>query len=161
MGHSSFGMLGKNLLFKLTHFNGSEHPGFAENKLMSVPPKPLTPIRRKSCSLFIFTCDVKTFFLSFTLFPITAKAPNTPREGAMQQPAVHMDRGMLIASPLGLRTFSGISWVAPPPSQWRLTSEMPVIRYRSPPFRLHSLVAYCLILFSYWAHWPRLNSSLY
>ena len=146
---------------KLTFFSGSEHPGFDGNKLMAGPPKPLTPVRRKSCSSAIFTSDMRTFVLSWRLFPITAKAPNAPLEEWMQQPAVHMDLGILIASPEGLRTLS-VPWIASSPVDplWMLASEMPVIKYKSPPCRLHVLVAYSLILFSYWAHWPLLNTPI-
>lgn len=144
---SSLGMFGRiysvNGRFrKLTVFTGSEHPGFAGNKLMAGPPKPLTPVRRKPCSSVIFTSDMRTFFLSWRLFPITAKAPNAPLEGMMQQSAVHMDLGMPIASPEGLRTLS-VPWIASSPlgPLWMLASEMPVIRYKSPPLGLHVLVA--------------------
>ena len=146
---------------KLTFFSGSEHPGFAGNKLIAGPPKPLTPVRRKPSSSVICTSDIRTFFLSWRLLPITAKAPIAPLEGIMQHPAVHMDLGILIASPEGLRTLS-FSWIASSPlvPLWMLASEMPVIRYKSPPFGPHVLVAYSLIFFSYWAHWPLLNTPI-
>ena len=144
---SSLGMFGtvyavNGRFCKLTVFTGSEHPGFAGNKFTAGPPKPLTPVRRKPCSSVIFTSDMRTFFLSWRLFPITAKAPNAPLEGMMQQPAVHMDLGMPIASPAGLRTLS-VSWIASSLvfPLLMLASEMPVIRYKSPPFWLHVLLA--------------------
>ena len=133
-------------LFKLTFFTGSEHLGFSGNNLMAVPPKPLTPIRRKSFSVFIFTDST---LLILRLFPITAKDPTAPEIGTMQQPAVHMDPGMLTLGAVPAPRFlSGIFWIAsslPDASTSRLTSEMPVIRYRSPPFGLHPLLAYSLM----------------
>lgn len=146
---------------KLTFFSGSEHPGFAGNKLMAGPPKPLTPVRRKPCSSVICTSDMRTFVLPWRLFPITAKAPNAPVEGLMQQPAVHIDLGIPIASLEGLSNLS-VPWIASSPlgPLWMLASEMPVIKYKSPPFGLHVLVAYSLFLFSYWAHWPLLNTPI-
>ena len=77
---------------------------------MAVPPKPFTPIRRKSCSSVIFNDST---LVVLRLFPITAKDPSAPVEGTMQQPAVHMDLGMLtLGAALVPRSCSGIFCIA-------------------------------------------------
>ena len=76
---------------------------------MAVPPKPLTPIRRKSCSSVIFNDSTLAVL---RLFPITAKDPSAPVEGTMQQPAVHMDLGMLTLGAVLVPRSRSSPWIA-------------------------------------------------
>ena len=100
---------------------------------MAPKPIPFTPTASKDSSFFTTISDMCTRLLAIRLFPITAKAPMTRVfVGFTQHPAVQkefgivMPRNGVILSRFVVIFFEVLSTLI-------RTSEMPVIRYKSPP----------------------------
>ena len=115
-------------------------------------------------------CGIKLLYpdCSGKLFPITANAPKTLAKGPVpftQQPAVHIELGIAI---FWGATWEGNDWDIGFPVAWTvgglpawlmMTSDIPVIRYRVPPFGTHLLCAYFTMRPSYFLHEPLLKFS--